>query len=371
MSLLTVIIATASILFVIIWWDAYKRGRINLLHGSIFILWSLVIWYSIYKPWFLDQLWKIFWLARWADIVVYGAILFLVYLFFDTNNKLMKQEFIMTKLVTNEALSHVDSEYIKNQTSKQTWFTTSSLWTINKSDFMFHIKGLNESKTIGKVIDDIIWAGFSKILVVNDGSTDSMSDIVQSKQQQYPDSLIVLVNHLINRRHWGWNKTGIAFFRKYGVLCNIKYVVFFDSDDQMDIADMKTYMEHLILHPETDVIQWSRFIEWWTTHNMPLLRKIILRWAKLITYLFNGIAITDSHNGYKCFRLDALCKINLTSDTTLYANELVDEYKRLWLHVIELPVHIKYSEYSLWKGQKNSNAINILVEMIYRKLFYR
>jgi hypothetical protein len=29
----------------------------------------------------------------------------------------MKQEFIMTKLVTNEALSHVDSDYIKNQTN--------------------------------------------------------------------------------------------------------------------------------------------------------------------------------------------------------------------------------------------------------------
>lgn len=80
---------------------------------------------------------------------------------------------------------------------------------------------------------------------------------------------------------------------------------------------------------------------------MPLMRKIVLRGAKLITYVFNGIAITDSHNGYKCFKLSVLQQINLTSDTTLYANELIDEYKRLKMHVVELPVHIKYSDYSL------------------------
>ena len=28
--------------------------------------------------------------------------------------------------------------------------------SLSKSDFMFHVKGLNESRTIGKVIDEII-----------------------------------------------------------------------------------------------------------------------------------------------------------------------------------------------------------------------
>lgn len=87
-----------------------------------------------------------------------------------------------------------------------------------------------------------------------------MPEIVQQKAKQYPNTLIVLINHLINRRHGAGNKTGIAFFRKFGALCDIKYVVFFDADDQMDIKDMETYIGFLQTHPQVDVIQGSRFI---------------------------------------------------------------------------------------------------------------
>lgn len=244
-------------------------------------------------------------------------------------------------------------------------------WSIEKSDFMFHVKGLNESKTIGKVIDEIIWAWFSKILVVNDGSTDTMPDIVQEKIRQYDDKLIVLVNHLINRRHGWGNKTGIQFFSKFGKACDIKYVVFFDADDQMDIADMESYISFLQERPDVDVIQWSRFVTGGVATNMPFMRKVILFGAKLLTRIFNGMRITDPHNGYKCFKLESLSLIKLYTDTTAYANELIDEYKRLNFTVVELPVHIKYTDYSLGKWQKNNNAINILLELIYRKFFFR
>ena len=134
---------------------------------------------------------------------------------------------------------------------------------------------------------------------------------------------------------------------------------------------MKTYIDYLQEHPETDVIQGSRFVDGGVATNMPLMRKLILFGAKLLTRIFNGMRITDPHNGYKCFKLDSLTLIKLYTDTTAYANELIDEYKRLSFNVVELPVHIKYNDYSLGKGQKNNNAINILFELIYRKFFFR
>ncbi|HMY80338.1 MAG TPA: glycosyltransferase family 2 protein [Candidatus Absconditabacterales bacterium] len=372
MSLLTVLISTAAILFLIIGRDAYKRGKINFLHGLIFVGGSLMVGYSLYDASFLTSLGSIFGLARGADILIYGAILVLTYFYFEILNKQTKDTFIMSKFITNEALSHIDESFINDKVKTIHAGKPHTNGThLSKGDFMFHIKGLNESKTIGHVIDQIIDAGFSKILIVNDGSTDGMDNIVRKKIEQYPHVLIVLVNHLINRRHGAGNKTGIAFFRKFGALCHIKYVVFFDSDGQMNIDDMSTFMSYLEQHPNVDVIQGSRFVSGGTASNIPWTRKIILRGAKLITYIFNGIAITDSHNGYKCFKLHALQQINLTTDSTMYANELIDEYKRLKLHVVELPVHINYSDYSLGKGQKNSNAFNILFEMIYRKLFFR
>ena len=95
----------------------------------------------------------------------------------------MKSEYIITKLVSNESLSHINSDYIH---SKVKLITKEGKATqISKEDFMFHVKGLNESHTIAKVIDDIIGAGFSKILIINDGSTDDMADIVEEKIKEY------------------------------------------------------------------------------------------------------------------------------------------------------------------------------------------
>ena len=43
MSLLTIIISTAAIVFIIISLDAIKRGKLNLIHGSIFLVGGLVV----------------------------------------------------------------------------------------------------------------------------------------------------------------------------------------------------------------------------------------------------------------------------------------------------------------------------------------
>jgi hypothetical protein len=43
------------------------------------------------------------------------------------------------------------------------------------------------------------------------------------------------------------------------------------------------------------------------------------------------------------------------------------------LKYIEVPIEIKYTDYSINKKhwQKNSNSIRLAAEMIYKKLFYR
>jgi hypothetical protein len=64
-------------------------------------------------------------------------------------------------------------------------------------------------------------------------------------------------------------------------------------------------------------------------------------------------------------------KIQLTADGMHYANEVNEQIKQLGLKFIEVPVHIKYTEYSLGKGQKNSNSIKLGIEMIYKKFFYK
>ena len=52
-----------------------------------------------------------------------------------------------------------------------------------------------------------------------------------------------------------------------------------------------------------------------------------------------------------------------------YASELVDIISSKKISYMEIPVNIKYTEYSLSKWQKNSNAIYIALKMIWNKFF--
>lgn len=103
------------------------------------------------------------------------------------------------------------------------------------------------------------------------------------------------------------------------------------------------------------------------------MRRIILRISRVITFVFYGANVSDPHNGYRVISLDALKKINITADGMHYANELNESIKKLKLSFEEVPVHIRYTEYSLNKAhrQKNSNSLKLAMEMIYKKIFYR
>ena len=68
-------------------------------------------------------------------------------------------------------------------------------------------------------------------------------------------------------------------------------------------------------------------------------------------------------------RISALRKITLESDGMHYANELNEQIGIHNLSFVEVPVHIRYTDYSLSKGQKNSNSIKLGFEMLYKKFF--
>ncbi|HBB03957.1 TPA: hypothetical protein DCZ39_03585 [Patescibacteria group bacterium] len=82
---------------------------------------------------------------------------------------------------------------------------------------------------------------------------------------------------------------------------------------------------------------------------MPELRKMILWIAKLVTRIFYGANISDPHNGYRVISLPTLRKFVITADGMHYANEVNEQIKRNHMRYIEIPVHIRYTEYSLKK----------------------
>lgn len=103
---------------------------------------------------------------------------------------------------------------------------------MNQSNISIIIPAFNEEEVIGSVVESITSAfPESKIIVVNDGSTDDTADIVKKYQKQY--SWIKLVNNenKIEKRLSG-AKVIKAFYLGYNTLMNHDYefIVKLDAD---------------------------------------------------------------------------------------------------------------------------------------------
>ncbi|EKE28266.1 MAG: Glycosyltransferases involved in cell wall biogenesis [uncultured bacterium (gcode 4)] len=362
MNLLQFILIITWVIFFFFAIDSFERKRFNALHFVVFFWGTLLIMLFSLDVWLLNRFWSFFWVGRGADLLVYISIILLAYFYFEILNKITKQSLYTTRIITEQsiqkALSHDELKTIHL-----------NKWKLDK--YIFLIRSYNEWSALPGVIDDIFNKWFSKIVIVNDWSVDNTVKTVLEKKKQYPDKNIILLSHLINRWWGSANKTWFEFLKRYWDALEIEYVVTFDADWQMSIDDMDKFMKEVDDNPQIDVFLWSRFIDWWSASNITKIRRAILAWSRVVTFFFNSLWVTDPHNGYRVIKLEALKKLKIESDNMTYASELLEWIQQNHLKFKEIPVNIVYTEYSLWKWQKNSNAIKILLELIYKKFFYK
>lgn len=341
MTLLTFFFIISSVVIFITAIDAANKHRFNILHFSIFLFtWVVLFILSIY-PSLLNDIWRFFWVARWADVIVYGSIVFLFYFALLLFKKIVENQDDMTFLVREFAIENSNKKEIR--------------WKE-----VFLVRVYNEEQVLEENIKKILDAWYKNILIVNDGSRDNSKQILE----KFGDK-IILVSHLKNRWWWAALETGFEYLRKYG---KCEYVITFDSDGQHNIKDAERFIHKLDKEKDVDIVFWSRFLKWAKT-NVPFFRKIILLWWKIFTNIISWVRFSDSHNWYRAMRLKVLKKIHLTTDNMAYASEFIDIVARKKIKFVEIPADIKYTEYSLHKWQKSSNAINIAVKTIWNKFF--
>ena len=215
------------------------------------------------------------------------------------------------------------------------------------------IPAFNEEKLIVQVISSLPKKikDIEKIdvLVLNDGSTDNTL-----KEAKSTDAMIL--THFINRGLGGALKTILAFAddQKYEIL------VTFDADGQHDPDDIRKLIDP-ILRGNKDIVIGSR---WQFSKSIPIPRWIINKFADLITYLLFNIWTSDSQSGLRALSRKAIQLVNLQSDGMEVSSEFFREIFMNKLRFQEIPVKIRYTEYSKAKGQKLSNAPNVLFHLL-------
>ena len=211
----------------------------------------------------------------------------------------------------------------------------------------------NESEVIKKVINETLKT-FKYVVCVDDGSKDSSISEISSTDAY-------LVKHPINMGQGAALQTGIEFARTLPV----KYFVTFDADGQHLVSDAVS-MVKLLKKNEHDIILGSRFLG--STENMKRSKKALLKAAIAFSNITSGLKLSDTHNGLRAFNRHVADTIQITLPDMAHASEILEIIKKNNYRYVEVPVTIRYTEYSMSKGQGLINAVNIGFDTILRKI---
>jgi glycosyltransferase involved in cell wall biosynthesis len=211
------------------------------------------------------------------------------------------------------------------------------------------IPAYNEASSIEQVAREVR-AEYPHVVVVDDGSMD---DTFAAAKR----CAAYVLRHIVNRGQGAALQTGIEFALSRGA----GFVVTFDADGQHRVEDIAAMLMP-IWRGECEITLGSRFLG--GAENIPSSRRRMLRLAVLFTRTVNRVNVTDAHNGLRAFSSRAARKINITLDRMAHASELIDQIRASGLPFKEVPVQIRYTAYSVRKGQTARGAIKILVHYL-------
>jgi glycosyltransferase involved in cell wall biosynthesis len=222
-----------------------------------------------------------------------------------------------------------------------------------------------EGDLIAQVITQTQQA-IAHVVVIDDGSQDDT--YVNACQTQ-----AIVLKHVVNLGQGAALQTGFEFALSQGA----KYVITFDSDGQHRVSDALMMLNTLCQKRKEALSQnrndyprvalGSRFLG--GTINMPASRKFILKLAIAFTRLTSHISLTDTHNGLRVIDCEVLPKLRITQNRMAHASEILHQLQVNRIPLVELPVVIEYNERSLAKGQSALNAINIVFDLLMKRLF--
>lgn len=218
-----------------------------------------------------------------------------------------------------------------------------------RSDAWVVIPAYNEAPVIGGVIAGVR-AFFPRVLVIDDASSDDTAAIARAAGAY-------TATHPINLGQGAALQTGFEAALARGA----RYVVTFDADGQHDPADAAAMVDRARAEDLAFVLG-SRFLQG-GGGAIGVFKRIMLRLGALVSRARTGMGLTDTHNGLRVIRADALTHVHLTHARMAHASQIVSQLAACGLPGAEHPVTISYTDYSRAKGQPLLNSVNIVVDL--------
>ena len=220
---------------------------------------------------------------------------------------------------------------------------------VSLQDVFVVVAAYNEDTVISDVLYDLLKV-VPNVIVVDDGSTDNTYRTACRLAKW-------TLRHPINRGQGAALQTGISFALQQ----DARVIVTFDADGQHSSLDIPRLVE-LLGREQCDIALGSRFLG--SAPGLPMSRRLTLKMAVLFSCMVSGLHLSDAHNGLRAFTRRAAERIDLRLDRMAHASELLDQIARSGLRYCELPIQVRYTEYSMRKGQRLGHAPRILLHYL-------
>ena len=221
---------------------------------------------------------------------------------------------------------------------------------------IFVVPAFNESSVILQTIKGIVEKGFS-VLCIDDGSSDETYSFVQDIEG------VIALRHCTNVGQGAALETGFEWVRRN--LDLFDYVVTFDADGQHQVSDAIKMID-VAIDKQIDIVLGSRFLIKENASSIPRIKRIVLPLFAKIYARTKSMKISDRHNGLRVINTRKLESFKILSNDFSHADEILRIIQRNRISFVEFPVEIKYTSYSMAKGQPITNGITMLIDKLFR-----
>lgn len=189
----------------------------------------------------------------------------------------------------------------------------------------------NNHNTLQRVLDGVLTFTDS-IIVVNDGSTQETSDILNN----YPQ-----IDHLHKQKNTG-KGTALKLGFKHAVAQGFDYAITLDSDGQHFPKDIPVFIEALVNSVEKNILLIG-------DRNMNEAdvfaasakgNRVSTYWVRAVT----GLDLNDSQSGFRLYPIKAMASFNYLKSTKKFEFEVEAIVKSHWAGITigHVPIHVLY-----------------------------
>lgn len=209
------------------------------------------------------------------------------------------------------------------------------------------IPAFNEGPAVAAVVKGALKQA-DQVVVVDDASSDQTSLVARQAGAE-------VVRHPLQRGAGRATATGIQAALRLGA----DFIVTLDADGQHLTEEIPLLVEPL-RHGQADLTLGCRLLD---RASMPRFRRFGNDLANVWTWMLFGVKVSDSQSGYRGLTRATAQKLPLEARGYEFCSETLGVAGRMGLRIVEVPVTVIYTDYSMSKGQTLMTSVKTLARI--------